>query len=220
MNNRILIYGATGRTGKLAVEYALSKGYSVTALVRNPDKMQLEHERLTIIKGSPVNINDVRLAMKDCTSVVCVLSGLSAKEAFSFKKITAPHILKRSIENSIQCMREYGIKRIISLSSIGVGDSHRYAPGFMRLIIRLTNFKLVFADHDDQEQLLMHSGLDWTIARPVALNNNEQSGELVISYDKKPSPFRMSRKQLAKFIIDNIDAAAFIHKAPLLSERG
>ncbi len=46
----ILIYGATGRTGKLALEYAIEQGYEVTALVRNPDKISLQSERLTVIK--------------------------------------------------------------------------------------------------------------------------------------------------------------------------
>ncbi len=116
-------------------------------------------------------------------------------------------------------MRENHIKRIISLSSVGVGDSFKYAPWFMRLFIRISNFKIVFADHNEQEQLLVNSNLYWTIVRPVALNNNETTGQLVVSYDKTPSPFKISRKQLAKFMIDNLDKEDFIHKKPILSEK-
>ena len=42
-------------------------------------------------------------------------------------------------------------------------------------MIRLTNFKLTFADHAAQEALLRQSDLEWTLARPVALNDQEQT---------------------------------------------
>ena len=116
-------------------------------------------------------------------------------------------------------MREHGIKRIISLSSIGVGNSYKYAPWFMKLFIKISNFKIVFADHNKQEQLLQNSQLDWTIVRPVGLNNQEILRKLDVCYDKTPKPFKMSRKQLAKFMIDNLETTGFIHKTPILSER-
>lgn len=218
MNNRILLLGATGRTGSLAVQYALDRGYSVTALVRNPDRINIQSDRLTVIKGLPTEIKDVRQAMKNCDCVISLLSALSEKESMSFRKIIPPHTLETSIRNIVICMEEIGIQRILSLSSIGVGDSFRYAPWYMKLFIRISNFKIVFADHHKQEQLLKKSDLDWTIVRPVALNNNEESGTLIIQYDRTPKPFTMSRKQLAKFMIDNIPTTEFIRKAPILSE--
>jgi len=216
---RILIYGASGRTGKLVLEYALSKGYAVTALVRSPNKITLKADELTILKGTPTNIQDVRKAMEGCNFVINVLSALSEKESISFKKIIPPNILEKSISNTIECMQEYRIKRIISLSSIGVGNSYKFAPWFMKLFIKISNFKIVFADHNQQEQLLINSNLDWTIVRPVGLNNNETLGKLVVTYDKTPSPFKMSRKQLAKFIVDSLDKSEFNHKSPILSEQ-
>lgn len=217
-SRRLLLFGATGRTGKLVVQYALDKGFAVTALVRNPGKLTVQSDRLTIVKGSPTNIDDVRQAMKDCDYVVNVLSALSEKESMSFKKIVPPHTLEKSICNAIACMNEYSIPRILSLSSIGVGDSYPYAPWYMKLFIRISNFRIVFADHNKQEQLLQASKLNWTILRPVGLTNNEASGNLVVSYNKTPKPFKMSRKGLAKFIVDNLDRTEFIHKAPILSE--
>jgi len=218
MLKKILILGATGRTGQNAITLALEAGYSITALVRNPDKIKIKADRLTVLKGLPTNIDDLRIAMKDCEAVISLLSALSEKESFSLKKLNAPHTLKRSISNTIQVMREYGTRRILILSSVGAGNSFKYAPWFMKLIIRLTNFKIVFADHTAQENLIQNSGLDWTIARPVGLNENETIGMLVVNYDKTPKPFKMSRKQLAKFFIENIDAETYIHKTPILSE--
>lgn len=216
---RILLYGATGRTGGIVLNYALQQGYAVTALVRNPTKLTVQSDNLTVIRGLPTSLDDVRKAMRGCDMVISTLSALSDSEAFSRKKITPPHTLETTMQNTITGMAEQGLKRIVTLSSIGAGDSRPYAPWYMRLIIKLTNFRITFADHDAQELLLMNSGLDWIIARPVALNNNEEIKELTVFYGKTPAPFSISRKRLAQFMVDCLATDAFVHKAPLLSER-
>jgi len=219
MEKKILILGATGRTGILAVKYALENGYSVNALVRNPNKIEIQSNKLKIIKGTPTNIEDLRTAMEGCNYVISLLSPLPESDSFSLKKITPPHFLEKSMQNVITVMKEKGIKRILTLSSIGVGDSHKYAPWFMRIMIKITNFRIVFDDHNKQETLIKNSNLEWTIARPVALNNNLETGTLCINFNKTPKPFKMSRKQLAMFFIDNLGKNEFIHKTPILSEK-
>jgi len=216
---RILLYGATGRTGELILQRALQQGYAVTALVRNPAKLTVQSEHLTVVEGQPTNLADVRQAMRGCHAVISALSALSESESFSRKKITPPHTLATTMRHTLTAMHEHGLRRIITLSSIGVGDSWPYAPWYMHLIIRLTNFKLVFADHQQQEALLQQSTLDWTIARPVALNNNAHLGELRVSYQQTPTPFALSRRQLARFLVDCLANNDFVHKAPLLSEK-
>lgn len=215
---RILLYGATGRTGTLVAEYALQQGYAVTALVRSREKLLVSSDHLTVVRGLPTAIEDVRQAMRGCAAVISTLSALSESEAFSFKKIVPPHTLETTMRTTLTCMNEAGLRRIVTLSSIGVGDSWPYAPWYMRLAIRLTNFRLTFADHAGQEALLKQSNLDWTIARPVALNN-QQPGTLRVSCATTPSPFKMSRQQLAKFLVDCLENKSFLRKAPLLSEQ-
>ena len=216
---RILVYGATGRTGSLLLAYALQQGYAVTALVRHPEKLLLTDAYLTVVRGQPTNLADVRRAMPGCDFVLSALSALSEAESFSRKKITPPHTLETTMRHTITAMHELGLRRIVTLSSIGAGDSRPYAPWYMRLIIKLTNFKLVFADHDRQETLLRQSDLAWTIARPVALNNKEQLGQLVVRYQQTPAPFALSRRQLAKFMVDCLATDDFLHQAPLLAEK-
>lgn len=216
---RILLYGATGRTGGLILTYALQQGYAVTALVRSPEKLTRQSDHLTVVKGLPTNLEDVRRAMPGCEAVISTLSALPESEAFSFKRVASPHTLETTMRHIITAMNELGLQRLVTLSSIGVGDSWPYAPWYMRLAIRLTNFKITFADHAAQEALLRQSSLDWTVARPVALNDKEQPGELVVSYQTTPSPFQMSRQQLARFMVDCLSNDSFLGQAPLLSEK-
>ena len=165
---RILLYGATGRTGGLLLTYALQQGYAVTALVRSPEKLTVQADHLTVIRGLPTNLEDVRRAMSGCDFVISTLSALPEAQAFSFRRVAAPHTLETTMRHTITAMHELGVRRIVTLSSIGVADSWPYAPWYMRLAIRLTNFKLTFADHAAQEALLRQSDLAWTIVRPVA----------------------------------------------------
>jgi nucleoside-diphosphate-sugar epimerase len=123
MSKRILILGATGRTAKHAIPFALAQDYQVVALVRNPDKISIKSDGLTVITGLPTDIEDVRKAMKGCDAVLSLLSPLTRGEAISFRKINAPHVLERSIANVLQVMNEYSVERILILSSVGVGDS-------------------------------------------------------------------------------------------------
>jgi uncharacterized protein YbjT (DUF2867 family) len=219
MSKRILILGATGRTGKHAINFALAKGYHVVALVRNPVKIIVTSDDLAIVTGLPTNIDDVRKAMKGCDAVLSLLSPLTRGEAISLKKIDSPRFLEKSVTNVLHVMNEYGVKRILILSSVGVGDSWKYAPWYVKLLVKLTNFKVIFADHNAQEGLIQASGTIWTIARPAGLNENETIGTLAVTYDHTPKPFHMSRKLLAKFFIDNVYSEVYIHKTPMLSER-
>jgi nucleoside-diphosphate-sugar epimerase len=219
MSKRILILGATRRTGKHAINFALAKGYHVVALVRNPVKIIVTSDDLAIVTGLPTNIDDVRKAMKGCDAVLSLLSPLTRGEAISLKKIDSPRFLEKSVTNVLHVMKEYGVKRILILSSVGVGDSWKYAPWYVKLLVKLTNFKVIFADHNAQEGLIQASGTIWTIARPAGLNENETIGTLAVTYDHTPKPFHMSRKLLAKFFIDNVYSEVYIHKTPMLSER-
>src|SRR5882672_2887686 len=61
---RILIIGATGRTGREFVWQALEQGHQVTALVRKPKKMKLEHPNLRVIKGNVADYASIESAMR------------------------------------------------------------------------------------------------------------------------------------------------------------
>jgi len=219
MSHKILILGATGRTGKHAIPLALARGYRVVALVRNPAKISVKSEGLTIVKGLPTDIDDVRKAMKGCDAVLSLLAPLPHGAAISIRKIDRPRILERSISNVLTIMKEYHTQRIMILSTVGAGDSWKYNPWYVKLLARLTNFRVIFEDHNAQERLIQASGTNWTIARPVGLNENDTRGTLEVTYDHTPKPFQMSRKLLAKFFIANLYSETYVHKAPMLSER-
>ena len=66
----------------------------------------------------------------------------------------------------------------------------------------MTNSRLTLAHHKRQETLLRETILAWTIARPVALQDHDQLGELVARYDRTPAPFCIDHRLLARLIAD------------------
>ena len=214
----ILLLGATGRTGLRVLDYALSKGYHIRALVRDPSKFVQIPDNLQLIQGTPVNMNDVRKAAAGCDAVLSSLNNPRKSESLWAKPINSPTLMTDSIHNTVMVMHEMDIRRIIVQTGAGAGDSFAGMPLFMKGLIRFTGLKYVYADHDGQEKVLKESDLDWTIVRPVGLTDKDEVKELAIAKGDKHTSF-ISRKAVAKFMIDCLENAEFIRKAPIVSEK-
>ena len=61
----MLIYGATGKAGRLVMERALERGWAVAAFVRNPDKVpEALRAKVTVIKGDLCDAAAVSAAVR------------------------------------------------------------------------------------------------------------------------------------------------------------
>jgi len=47
----IVIYGATGEVGSHVVQEALDRGHRVTAVSRRPEQVEMQHDKLSVVKG-------------------------------------------------------------------------------------------------------------------------------------------------------------------------
>jgi uncharacterized protein YbjT (DUF2867 family) len=217
---KLLLLGATGRTGRWVLKYGLEAGHDIVALVRSPDKIVARSRKLSVIHGTPESANDVLLAFDGCDAVVSTLNNNRASDVPWARPVSPPMLMTRSIGNAVAAMRASGARRFVVLSALGVGDSFAHAPPLTRLLIRWTNLRIVFEDHAAQEALLRESGLDWTCVRAAILTNAGSLRKLLVSYDGRPKAgLRISRAHVARFIIDILDKPAFFGKTPVISER-
>src|SRR5664279_3711905 len=76
---RVLVIGATGGTGWQLIQQALTQGHQVTAFVRNPAKLQIEHANLRVVTGDVLDYASVESAMRGQSAV---LSALGHKRFF------------------------------------------------------------------------------------------------------------------------------------------
>ena len=108
---KILLFGATGRTGKIILQKALNDGHEVTAIVRDPSK--LEGINVNIIKGTPYDKEIVKKAISNCDVVISTLN-VSRESDSPWAKLRSPKdMISRSIQNALEEMQENGAKRII-----------------------------------------------------------------------------------------------------------
>jgi putative NADH-flavin reductase len=214
----ITVIGANGRTGIEIVKQALKKDWIVKALVREKQKVKFSNPKLQIIEGNPMNYEDVAKAIKG-TEAVYVALNIARKTDMPWSKVVSPlDLLDVSMKNTVTAMKEYGVKRIITVSAWGAGDSYEEANWMFKFLIKRTNVGYAYAGHEDQEKILRQSGLDWTSVRPVGLNDKLQHEPILVRM-KKDDPLKMmiSRKDVAKFMLGIISDQNYFQKTPSIS---
>jgi uncharacterized protein len=68
---KIVLIGASGFVGSAILKEALECGYQVTAVVRNPEKITIQHQHLDIIQG---DVSSMETVVKVCTGADVVVS--------------------------------------------------------------------------------------------------------------------------------------------------
>ena len=206
----ILVIGASGLTGQQIVKQALARGHLVTAFVRRPDALAIADQRLrTVIGDATQDKSKVAEAMH---GQEVVISALGRRNSFR-----SDHLISRSMEVIVPSMEQAGVRRLILVSAFGVGASHRDAPLVPRIMYRLL-LKDIFADKRSAEEKLAKTGLDWTIVYPVLLTNGPLTGRYRVAerLDLHGMP-KISRADVAHFILTEAETPAFVHKVAAIS---
>lgn len=216
---KILILGATGRTGRLIVEEALKQGYNLNVLVRDKSKISLSSKSIKVFQGTPTRRTDLVEAMQGCDLIISALGIIRASDAPWSKLITAKNFISESIKNVIAEADQQNLKRLITVSAWGVGETKKEIPFWLRWLINYTNLGPVYVEHETEEKLLANSNLNWTAVRPVALNDSKKVKTLKVSFNNFPKPsLQISRQSVAKFIVDIVKSDKYDMKSPTISE--
>lgn len=172
----VLVLGATGATGRLVVEFALSAGHAVTAFVRDPERMPLSHARLRIVEGDALNATAVASAVRGSEAVLCTLGTMPETRGDRARRQPEVPVCSVGTKNILAALPSAG-GRLIVESSAGVGDSYRRGLLGAGFVVRLVLEK-VMADKEEQEAAVQASACEWTILRPVKLTNRPARGHL------------------------------------------
>ncbi|EJU02111.1 hypothetical protein DACRYDRAFT_107056 [Dacryopinax primogenitus] len=178
----VLVVGASGRTGSLAVAEALKRGDRVTALVRNPDTftpadVDLTSALLRVIKGTPLDQGDVHKAFlgDKVDGVVVALNSTRSSDVPWTKPTSSTDMIANAVNILLSEMLLAGTTRISLVSSWSVGSSCSTAPLPIRFVMMHTNLNYTYQALTLAEETLFHAAPDiqWTIARPSALTNGK-----------------------------------------------
>lgn len=203
---KVLVFGASGGTGRELVRQALARGHSVTAFVRNPADFDIAGSGLIVIPGDVADRAQVTPTVRGHDAVICALgSGRSLKRH--------PELIE-GVRNIVQAMQQEGVRRLVYLSVLGAGDSRHQLGWLDRYFIVPLVLRNVVADHSTKEEIITQSGLDWAIVRPPRLTNGSHTGRYRSGIDIGEGwmTSSISRADLAEFMLGRLATNADVHR--------
>lgn len=200
--HRILVVGASSRTGRELVRQAVERGHQVTAFLRDP------------AKGSdfPAGITKVSGDVRDANALAAAVPGHDVVMiAVGDRKVL---VSADAARNAVAAMKASGVRRIVLLSAYGAGDSGHGLQGFVfRTLLGKLNADKIAAD-----RALEQSGLDWTSVRAPTLTTGPKTGRYTAAVDVTINGFKgLSRADVAAFMLDAADRNSFVRQKPILA---
>ena len=218
MKKRIVVFGGNGRIGKQIAKMAIKKGHEVTCLGRSASIDNIPKGAIAL-QG---DVNDdavISDAIKNVDVVILALS-IPRNSKSPFARITGPLDLhSNSMKILLKKLNKSKTKRIIKISAQGVGNSKNRTGIFFRILIKISNLRFAFDDHEKADLLLKDTDFDWTIIRPPILKD-EFRGKKIIGDESliTRSNTTISRPDLAKWIVEIIDEPRFYRRCVTVSE--
>jgi putative NADH-flavin reductase len=194
---KLFVIGATGRTGQEIVQQALARAHHVTAFVRSPATATFRQERLSVLKGNVTDENQLSEAIQNHDAIV---SSLGPREVFKPNSL-----LQDSALAVTSAMQRSGVRRLVVLSA---------AAHFRGIPNRIVSFILRNHMRDSlaMEKVVQDSGLDWTIARPPRLTQEQYATYRSREGAAPRRGFSLSRKAVAAFMLDTIEQKKHFQK--------
>jgi uncharacterized protein YbjT (DUF2867 family) len=189
---RVIVFGATGKTGQHVLRAALGEGHEVTAFGRSIDRIEIDDPGLETHRGDVFDADPVKAATEgQDAAIVCLGStGLGDKTTLS-----------AGTKSVVDAMVANDVQRLIVMSAAGVADSWRQIPWTSRLLFR-TLLRNVHADHQAQEALVEASPLDWTIVRAAVLKDDPATGRYTATNTGPIS--KINRADVAAALVDQL----------------
>jgi uncharacterized protein YbjT (DUF2867 family) len=205
----LVVFGATGGTGRELVKQALGHGHTVRAFVRTPDKLKVIHHRLEVVQG---DIADKKAVAEAIRGQEAVLSALGVNDR---KPNT---VLSDGVRNIVAQMGKQKVRRLIFVSSLGVGDSKGQLGPLYNWILLPALLKNIFADKQKAEEVIRESKLDWTIVRPGALTSGRLTAKYVSGAEaaKRKLLPKVSRADVADFMLHVLERNEQIGQTPAI----
>jgi putative NADH-flavin reductase len=196
---RVVIIGASKGIGLETTRQALEAGHMVRAFARSAADISISDPKLEKVRGNALRSNDVTAL------------GVGLGDLFG-----PVHLFSDATRILVAAMQSQGVKRLISVTGFGAGDS-RASINCLQLLPFRFFFGRAYDDKDVQERLIKNSALDWTIARPGLLTNGSRTGRYKVL--KAPSQWRngnISRADVADFLVRQIEDRAYVRETPVL----
>lgn len=204
---KILVLGATGATGQLIVRDATANGHYVVALVRAKARANLPGAE--VIEGDVRDEGTLARALNGCDAVVSALgTGMGLREVDLLT--VATHAL-------VAAMTRAGVRRLICISALGVGDSRNHGGFVFDRLFQPLLLGPAYKDKDRQEAAIRASSLDWVVVRPAMLTNDPPRGRIRATTDLAGvHGGKIARADVAQFVVEQLTTDTWLRRTPVI----
>ena len=171
-----LVLGGTGRTGKRFVSFVLNKGHRVKALVRNPEKMEIQNPNLELIKGSIVDFDGIDELLQGVDFVISMLGDAQLQKT--------ENVNTAFVKKLIPAMRRQGIKRFLYQAG-GFTKRYKERLPFLTWILKntLAGYSGLLGQHRDNEAVIEYlveeaKDIEWMVHRASLISDGASKGVL------------------------------------------
>lgn len=207
---KLVVIGATRGIGRCLVELALEEGHDVTALVRNPDRLDTTAGQPAVVRGDILDAASVKKSLQG-SDAVCTTIGIGPTR----KPVT---VFSEGIRNVVAAMQATGTRQLACITGIGAGDSKNHGGFFYDRIINPLLLKTIYADKDREEAVVRASDVDWVIIRPGFLTNGPLTGQYRVLTDLTGmTAGKISRRDVAHFVLTELTEKKYVRQTPLLT---
>lgn len=202
---KLVVFGASGRTGRHVVRMASESGHDVTAVVRPGSTLD-----------EPGAARLVTADVLDAAAIVPAVRGHDAVVSAIGPRSNGPTTVCADATHSItSAMRESGVDRLVVVSQATVttdGDGPFTRTVVKPLLRRLLRHAI--ADAVRMEDHLSTTGLDWTALRPPRLTNGRPTGRYRTARGSNVRRgYTISRGDLAAAVLEALDDPATVGTA-------
>ena len=218
---KILVVGATGGTGRATIDALVRQGHRVTAFSRHAESLEIDSDRVTLLNGDATKPEDVERAVAGHDAVIITL-GITENPVrvrlFGAAK-TPDDVRSVGTRNVIAAMRKNGVSRLVVQSSYGVGETRGRLRWVERLFFSLL-LKPQIADAEVQELEVRDSGVEWVLAQPVHLTDEDSDAMPFASADGQVREWKISRKGVGRFLALAAQMPEYVGQSVALSGAG
>jgi putative NADH-flavin reductase len=211
---KVVLFGATGFSGKAILKEALLQQHQVTVLVRNKSSILVQDKNLNIVEGNVLDKHTVAEVLKNSDAVIQCL-GVGGK---GNGKLTT--FISDATNIIVEEMEKQQIKRLIAMSNVGAGNSISFQPWIFTKIILpyfMKWLKVLIDDKNRMEPLIMNSKLIWTIVRCPNIVDKAAKGTCHPTLDGKGLKLSITLGDVAEFIVQQLTDPSYNKQAPSIS---
>jgi putative NADH-flavin reductase len=210
----VTVFGATGAIGQLVVTDLLATGHNVTAYARNPAKVPTSWaDDVRVVVGEITDAAPIDEAVAGADAVISALGPSMDRQATGLPLVEGTRLI-------VAAMQRHGVKRYIGNGTPSIVDT-RDNPNLQQKLVGFmgrTFLPRAYKELLGLSEIVMNSGLDWTIVRFSAPKDGPAKGVKRHGFfgtDK--IGMAVTRADIAAFTAAQLTDDRYVNAAPAIS---